>query len=49
MSKLQIGDKAPEINAVDQNGNNISVGQYYYILRSDIENIEMSGEIMLVR
>ena len=34
---------------MDQNGNNISESQYYYILRSDIENIEMSGEIMLVR
>ena len=28
MSKLQIGDKAPEINAVDQNGNNITLDQY---------------------
>ena len=28
MSKLQIGDKAPEINAVDQNGNNIILEQY---------------------
>ena len=28
MSKLQIGDKAPEINAVDQNGNNITLEQY---------------------
>ena len=28
MSKLQIGDKAPEINAVDQNGNNITLKQY---------------------
>jgi len=28
MSKLQIGDKAPEINAVDQNGNNINLEQY---------------------
>lgn len=28
MSKLQIGDKAPEINAVDQNGNNITLAQY---------------------
>ena len=29
MSKLQIGDKAPEINAVDQNGNNITLEQYH--------------------
>ena len=28
MSKLNIGDKAPEINAVDQNGNNITLDQY---------------------
>ena len=28
MSKLQIGDKAPDINAVDQNGNNITLKQY---------------------
>ena len=28
MSKLQIGDKAPEINAVDQNGNKITLEQY---------------------
>ena len=28
MSKLNIGDKAPEINAVDQNGNQISLDQY---------------------
>ena len=28
MSKLNIGDKAPEINAVDQNGNNITLNQY---------------------
>ena len=28
MSKLQIGDKAPEINGVDQNGNNITLEQY---------------------
>tara|TARA_B100001758_G_C18351534_1_gene580183 strand:+ start:242 stop:691 length:450 start_codon:yes stop_codon:yes gene_type:complete len=28
MSKLQIGDKAPQINAVDQNGNNITLEQY---------------------
>ena len=28
MSKLQIGEKAPEINAVDQNGNNITLEQY---------------------
>ena len=28
MSKLQIGDKAPKINAVDQNGNNITLEQY---------------------
>ena len=28
MSKLQIGDKAPAINAVDQNGNNITLKQY---------------------
>ena len=28
MLKLQIGDKAPEINAVDQNGNNITLEQY---------------------
>ena len=28
MSKLQIGDKAPAINAVDQNGNNITLEQY---------------------
>jgi peroxiredoxin Q/BCP len=28
MSKLQIGDKAPEINAVDQNGNQITLDQY---------------------
>ena len=28
MSKLQIGDKAPEINAVDQNGNSITLEQY---------------------
>ena len=28
MSKLQIGDKAPGINAVDQNGNNITLEQY---------------------
>ena len=29
MSKLQIGDKAPTINAVDQNGNNITLEQYH--------------------
>jgi peroxiredoxin Q/BCP len=29
MSKLQIGDKAPEINALDQNGNNITLEQYH--------------------
>ena len=28
MSKLNIGDKAPEINAVDQNGNQITLDQY---------------------
>jgi len=28
MTKLNIGDKAPEINAVDQNGNQISLDQY---------------------
>ena len=28
MSKLQKGDKAPEINAVDQNGNQITLDQY---------------------
>ena len=28
MSKLQIGDKAPEINSVDQNGNSINLEQY---------------------
>ena len=28
MSKLNIGDKAPEINAVDQNGNNITLNEY---------------------
>ena len=28
MSKLQIGDKAPAINAIDQNGNNITLEQY---------------------
>ena len=28
MSKLQIGDKAPKINAVDQNCNNITLEQY---------------------
>ena len=28
MSKLNIGDKAPEINSVDQNGNQISLDQY---------------------
>jgi peroxiredoxin Q/BCP len=28
MSKLQIGDKAPLINAIDQNGNNITLEQY---------------------
>ena len=28
MSKLNIGDKAPEINAVDQNGNEITLNQY---------------------
>ena len=28
MSKLQIGDKAPAINAVDQNGNNITLKHY---------------------
>ena len=28
MSKLNIGDKAPEINAVDQNGNQISLDRY---------------------
>ena len=28
MSKLQIGDEAPEINEVDQNGNNITLEQY---------------------
>ena len=28
MSKLQIGDKAPSINAIDQNGNNITLEQY---------------------
>ena len=29
MSKLQIGDKAPAIIAVDQNGNNITLEQYH--------------------
>ena len=29
MSKLQIGDKAPPINAIDQNGNNITLEQYH--------------------
>ena len=28
MSKLNIGDKAPEINAIDQNGNQITLDQY---------------------
>ena len=28
MSKLNIGDKAPEINAVDQNGNQITLDHY---------------------
>ena len=28
MSKLNIGDKAPEINSVDQKGNQISLDQY---------------------
>ena len=28
MSKLNIGDKAPKINAVDQNGNQITLDQY---------------------
>lgn len=28
MSKLNIGDKAPEINGVDQNGNQITLDQY---------------------
>ena len=28
MSNLNIGDKAPEINAVDQNGNQITLEQY---------------------
>jgi peroxiredoxin Q/BCP len=28
MSKLQIGGKAPSINAIDQNGNNITLEQY---------------------
>ena len=28
MSQLQIGDKAPSINAIDQNGNNITLEQY---------------------
>ena len=28
MSKLLIGDKAPSINAIDQNGNNITLEQY---------------------
>ena len=28
MSKLNIGDKAPEINSVDQNGNQITLDQY---------------------
>ena len=28
MSKLNIGDKAPEIDAVDQNGNQITLDQY---------------------
>ena len=28
MSKLQTGDKAPSINAIDQNGNNITLEQY---------------------
>ena len=28
MSKLNVGDKAPEINAVDQNGNQITLDQY---------------------
>ena len=28
MSKLNIGDKAPAINAVDQNGNQITLDQY---------------------
>ena len=31
MSKLQIGDKAPSINAIDQNGNNITLEQYHGI------------------
>ena len=28
MNKLKIGDKAPEINAIDQNGNKITLAQY---------------------
>ena len=28
MSKLKIGDKAPTIDAVDQNGNQITLDQY---------------------
>ena len=28
MIELKIGDKAPEINSVDQNGNQITLGQY---------------------
>ena len=28
MTHLKIGDKAPEINGVDQDGNNISLGDY---------------------
>ena len=28
MSKLQIGDKAPAVDAIDQNGNNITLEQY---------------------
>ena len=28
MSKLKIGDKAPTINAIDQNGNQITLDQY---------------------
>ena len=31
MSQLQIGDKAPPINAIDQNGNNITLEQYHGI------------------
>ena len=34
---------------VDQNGKEVSEGQYYYILSNEIENVKMIGGIMIIR